>query len=211
MDYWVPPGRLGRSLDNKVSSPILSFYSFAINLFSFIPSITLLIKPGAVTARASAVAVLPTTVSIAASPARLAPAFCSVENRLPTVGTGSSDCHLAAKDPETMFSVFMLSVPLILTSSDFCGEPSDGQDFGQSRDGKGGSSNDNDDASGFTWMIFNPDFDLFKNEPDFVGEFVDLLLELLFEFFESRLAVIRGGHSDCDRSLVEDKVDKVRV
>jgi hypothetical protein len=99
----------------------------------------------------------------------------------------------------------------VLTGGDFCGEPSDGQDFGQHRDGKGSSNNDNDDSGGFTWMIFNPNFDFFENEPDFVGEFVDLLLELLFEFFGSRLAVIRGGHSNCDRSLVEDKVDRVRV
>jgi hypothetical protein len=67
------------------------------------------IKPGAVIAKASAVAVLPTTASIAANPALLAPAFCRVENRLPAAGTGSSDSHLAAKDPVIMFSFSYVS------------------------------------------------------------------------------------------------------
>jgi len=67
------------------------------------------IKPGAVIAKTSAGAALPTTASIAANPAPLAPAFCRAENRLPAVGTGSSDLQLAAKDPVIMFSFSYVS------------------------------------------------------------------------------------------------------
>jgi hypothetical protein len=59
-------------------------------------------------------------------------------------------------------------------------------------------------------VILNPDFDFFENEPDFAGEFVDVLLKLLFDLFERLLGVVRDGHSDGDSSLVEDEVEMVR-